>query len=724
MLRNQTEKSEQTPTILSNQVYETLKVPAPLPDPLYQSQILYQNKFINGDEVTMASDLKDLMDSEVGLTGTNVLVQLDNKMSHYRSEVGPWYVDSINGCIYIHNEKFSLRTVKTYVYARENGEVLSCSFRLVEEDPAISAMKGMVDSMNKSIGMVNANLNTLRSEQAHLYNIINNQGKGNIRDGDSHIPMINGYQYNNLRAYGIYGRGISPYAIDMFTDTYYNVSSRLREQDALDSRDPQTISNMDRIARENKLKQLGGGVQKSRDIIINDPRYPLYRDLINRGETKAAEELENQIWGDQPNQIHVGNYVTDDSREYVTTTYYELPLPQGLGERNINLVNSMYPNLIREFLYEWNATHEYILSKGGGVALKVREAIDIDYSSVKWRFERRYVTTESSEMGKPYRVVWYPSVRIRYRGQGEKSIFVDKNSLRNVGSIKNNPNPFRGSLPSIPLLSHKLINKYNKNRKKKLQCTLKVVGNPSLVPCLQIELLNVGKKWSGIWYIKSVHHSFENGAGYISEMVLEKKMPKHESAIQYNSINTQSKTLETVEPDINNQDAPEKKVTTDTNKVSSPGIKKSVNTPKTSPKRTTAKKTGKVSSVNEVYKTKNVRVTDKDLVIQFWSDSNAVGAVTDIVAKEYIESGGTLNIQNAWDKYMTLLLRYRKANPNLTRNKWGVVYSKGRYLWHLKGNSTQGIPLVNLDLNYNGRYASVVPMVKMRANIISKNKKR
>lgn len=41
---------------------------------------------------------------------------------------GPWYIDSRDGVIYIHNRKFQEEPEYNYIYQSENGEVLRVSF--------------------------------------------------------------------------------------------------------------------------------------------------------------------------------------------------------------------------------------------------------------------------------------------------------------------------------------------------------------------------------------------------------------------------------------------------------------------------------------------------------------------------------------------------------------------------------------------------------------------
>ena len=99
--------------IISNKVYESLQVPTENTRTT-TGKVLYANKYSGVAEVAMPEDLKALIDSDFGLVGKNILVQLEQKMKGYTN--GPWYVDSRDGVIYIHNRKFNEEPVCTYTY--------------------------------------------------------------------------------------------------------------------------------------------------------------------------------------------------------------------------------------------------------------------------------------------------------------------------------------------------------------------------------------------------------------------------------------------------------------------------------------------------------------------------------------------------------------------------------------------------------------------------------
>ena len=83
--------------IISNQAYEAIQVPTEV-TPEVQGTILYANQFSGIGQVGMPDDLAEVLNSNLGTIGNNVLVQLEAKMAAYGN--GPWYVDSRDGVLY------------------------------------------------------------------------------------------------------------------------------------------------------------------------------------------------------------------------------------------------------------------------------------------------------------------------------------------------------------------------------------------------------------------------------------------------------------------------------------------------------------------------------------------------------------------------------------------------------------------------------------------------
>jgi hypothetical protein len=79
----------------------------------------------------------------------------------------------------------------------------------------------------------------------------------------------------------------------------------------------------------------------------------------------------------------------------------------------------------------------------------------------------------------------------------------------------------------------------NKGRtiiENKLDATLNVIGRPSLENSQIINISNVGKRWSGNYYIKSVTHNMDSSNGYTCSMELTKNLEESGSESTSNKL--------------------------------------------------------------------------------------------------------------------------------------------------------------------------------------------
>ena len=79
-----------------------------------------------------------------------------------------------------------------------------------------------------------------------------------------------------------------------------------------------------------------------------------------------------------------------------------------------------------------------------------------------------------------------------------------------------------------------------KQTEKRLVSQLQVVGRPMLATSQIIRIDNVGKRWSGLWYIKQCTHSMDAGQGYITNMELVKNNSKSGSVTSKTDLSTQN----------------------------------------------------------------------------------------------------------------------------------------------------------------------------------------
>ena len=68
---------------------------------------------------------------------------------------------------------------------------------------------------------------------------------------------------------------------------------------------------------------------------------------------------------------------------------------------------------------------------------------------------------------------------------------------------------------------------------------MQVVGRPLLASSQVLILENVGKRWSGPWYIKQCTHSMDAGQGYVTNLELVKNSSRAGSTTSKTGLSTQ-----------------------------------------------------------------------------------------------------------------------------------------------------------------------------------------
>ena len=94
-------------------------------------------------------------------------------------------------------------------------------------------------------------------------------------------------------------------------------------------------------------------------------------------------------------------------------------------------------------------------------------------------------------------------------------------------------------------------NRGRRATEKKLVVNMKVIGRPSLETSQIIHIDNVGSKWSGDYYIKSVSHDMSPDSGYTCQMELQ----RNSSQAEIESVSVQASTEKVVKDnDTSNRD--------------------------------------------------------------------------------------------------------------------------------------------------------------------------
>lgn len=488
--------------IISNKVYESLQVPTENTRTT-TGKVLYANKYSGVAEVAMPEDLKALIDSDFGLVGKNILVQLEQKMKGYTN--GPWYVDSRDGVIYIHNRKFNEEPVCTYTYQGEQGEVLGVSFATQKVTKRVKAVLApSLDPDSKDLSVLSTNINEPEDKSSLALS--------------PYIARVDNTEVSNLTSNGFEDYQSYPTTPTEVIDTWDMKVQYNREKEAEYKKRVAEYEAVGPVGAYEAGKQRRFDEMSTEDIrttinqaarkLPDDKKSSLQQVLKN---SRNGEELEANLKKLLEYEMYL--FEDEDGMEFMVTEYVD-PLdydPEGYASKQA----------------------------GAGIASGINFQMGILPAS-----ERGFEALNKD----PYTEV-LSDMEIdttKHYGQGQYGKKVKVRHMKRVNL-------------RVPLykLYHNLFSRYGgadkyawaananangglKQIEKKLVCQLQVVGRPMLATSQIINLENVGKRWSGLWYIKQCTHSMDAGQGYITNMELVKNNSKSGSVTSRTDLSTQN----------------------------------------------------------------------------------------------------------------------------------------------------------------------------------------
>lgn len=488
--------------IISNKVYESLQVPTENTSTT-TGKVLYANKYSGVAEVAMPEDLKALIDSDFGLVGKNVLVQLEQKMKGYTN--GPWYVDSRDGVIYIHNRKFHEEPVCTYTYQGENGEVLRVSFATQEITKRVKAVLApSLDPDSKDLSVLSTNINEP-------------EDKPPLALRPPVAPV------DNLMVSSITGNGFEDYRSHPTTPT-----------EVMDAWDTQLQYNMEKAAeykkRVEEYEAVGpvGAYEAGKQRKLDEMSTEEVRDIINQVANELPDDKKNalkQVLRNSKNgkeleanlkkllECEMYLFEDEDGMEFMVEEYVD-PLdydPEGYTSKQagagiasgINFQAGILPASKRGFEALKKDPYTEVLS-------------DMEVDTTKGYGQGRY--------GK--------RVKVRHMKRVNLKVSLYK--------LYHNLFSRYGGADKYAWAANANANGGLKQIEKRLVGQLQVVGRPMLATSQIIRIDNVGKRWSGLWYIKQCTHSMDAGQGYITNMELVKNNSKSGSVTSKTDLSTQN----------------------------------------------------------------------------------------------------------------------------------------------------------------------------------------
>lgn len=493
--------------IISNKVYESLQVPTEQSRNTV-GKILYANSFSGVAQVPMPADLKALIDSDLGLIGNNILIQLEQKMKGYPN--GPWYIDSRDGVIYIHNRKFTQEPEYNYIYQSENGEVLKVSFTMQNVTKRAKAqLTETIDPDDK--GLIVGSTDIKEPERA----------KEEIVTPLAPLPQDNtevvpSWDYGTGQNFGL---GHPNIAAEMDAEQRYGAKAQKHNQ------------AMKEYGSKKPYVAYEAGKQEMLDNLSTDQ----YREAINIAANRLPSDKKRQLQQILKNSKN-GKELESNLRQLLENERYLFT-----GEYKMEYLAE-----------EWVDPREY--DPEGGT---ITHMIDIRTFSSN-PYEKQMIDNQSQRgiaaMEKnPYITVYPNTYKVDYSGEGVTTPTMTRKVKAKVKIRRMKKVPV---LVPIYKLYHNLFGRYGgadkvswamnanangglKTTERKLVCQMTVVGRPSLQSSQVISLENVGKRWSGYWYIKSVQHSMDAGQGYLCTLDLIKSNAKAGQTTSKTQLSTQ-----------------------------------------------------------------------------------------------------------------------------------------------------------------------------------------
>lgn len=475
--------------------------------------IIYANKYSGVSPIAMPKAIKDILDSNIGTIGTNPIIQLKNKLAALPN--GPWYIDCRNGLLYIHNKKFNEKPVHNYVYQSENGEVLSLSFETQRRTKSLGhSIGGGIDPFSKDIVGVNSNIKSptpgpgtkeVKKTTGSRFKVVAAIDATRVINLQAEMtrlkletPHINKtLQKKNAAQRKVVESQYRAYKKGNTTSKQFNRNVAASKNTTKDKWARNIYSKLDPQDRIDLSSSVAREWRKShnRNTILK-----LVRSYFGYGKHTIVTQYWKEQWvdpttytGNNTFQGHAINLSSDD--------------PTGTrSEYNLNLANTSLALMRQD-------PHIKVLS-----SLTVSNPDDPNKT-----FSRHY---------RHYRVKVF---RLAYgRGQVDSSQIVTDWLIRLISPTATNNTSQGisggngGDLDISNYTPGLLGNSGRSVTEKKLVVNLRVIGRPSLESSQIIHIENVGKKWSGDYYIKSCSHDMSTDMGYTCTLELNKNGEKAE----------------------------------------------------------------------------------------------------------------------------------------------------------------------------------------------------
>lgn len=510
------------------------------------SEILYANGFSGTSSVAMPEDIANLFKSDFGMVGTNILVQLENKMKGVPG--GPWYIDSRNDCIYIHNRNFQDLPVYTYEYLVGSGELLDVSFKTnyVKKQVQGGIQSGVNQNKEIKQDIVLAPELTLGGQPTtnYLHAPYDSDNHGSANSSTNTYIDLEGTSISDFTG-ELHQRslfGTTDHSDEELLDLYNSANSDQEAQAIFDNQ----INNSRIEAYYNQLslddlKRESQSIFEQTSTNLGITQAQLMDELQEAMDNGNLESYLQRVFGSS-------NHLFDNTQMLgrpTTVKVHELDLFQlgipytgqhsgfgahiSVGDTNMNYISinrgtyaSSYngPSVEEAAQSAGKMRSEDLLNSlnNNPDIVSVLEVGDLKITPLP-NDDPRYSTSS-------YQAIY--SQRVKILVNSETNAFSIP-TYRVISDLYTRQLGENSTIKDVEAHVRKLIHANDAVMEKVITCRLTCMGNPFLASSQVLTIKNVGK-WSGKWYIKTCKHNFNN-SGYtcLLDLVLNSSLPSSSS---------------------------------------------------------------------------------------------------------------------------------------------------------------------------------------------------
>lgn len=506
-------------SIISNQVFKELQVPS-FDSSESTGTIIYANSYSGRGSVDIPEPYRSILNSDFGEVGNSILVQLEQKVQGFPN--GPWFIDSIDDVVYIHNRKFREGPVHHFSYQQGNGELLDIEFQTqyitkrldgtmsagISDDKIlntdITTTRFFGDYLVDKDAPEMEKITTLESAYADyqsrklsyedlmaIESMFDNQGVSlplqagmarlskKRRDDALREDLRQATIASTEESYNTFKAEASKTNISEANKKFHNVAV----EDLLNG------SDLEREARRIVIEVTGGSRKYEEELgrkIREAAKNGKLEEFMKGYFGSSIHALDEAASNTNPNPYQV---VQVDPRSFSGSPIEELEVDPN-KPKDIHQINT------------WN-TKQFHQAQKGLENLRNDPTVKV-LSSFNGRED------------------YYPGKKITVFKRVETVGIVSQYQILYKYYTRKYGSGGSGSWADVERRINEAGNQGKRTTERKLICTMTCIGNPKLASSQVVMITNVGKKWSGVWYIKSCTHKLVNGQGYTCTLQLVK----------------------------------------------------------------------------------------------------------------------------------------------------------------------------------------------------------